>query len=148
MSLYPSLNLSPGAPRAPQTRPKKAEKFGFSKFLVDFFAFRNALQKRRRKNIEKNAKIKDFGLPKPSQNRVKIDVPKNMRFFIDFCSNFDGCCKSQHQKNVRPRSVLLTFHTMRCFAFGMHFRSKKPTKNFKKTTSEPVKHGCRKRVAF
>ena len=26
-----------------------------------------------------------LGLPKPSQNPFKIDVPKNMRFFMDFC---------------------------------------------------------------
>ena len=30
-----------------------------------------------RKNIEKNAKIKDFGFPKPSQNPPKIH-PKSM----------------------------------------------------------------------
>ena len=87
-------------------------------------------------------------LPKPSPNPLKIDVPKNMQFFIDFGSNFDACCKSQHQKNVRPRSVLLTFHTIHCIAFCVHFRSKKPTENPSKTTSEPFQNRCRKRVVF
>ena len=87
-------------------------------------------------------------VPKPSQNPIKIDVPKNMRFFIDFGSKFDACCKSQHQKNVRPRNVLLTFHTFRLITFRMHFWSQKPTKNLPKTTSEPSKNRCRKRVVF
>ena len=47
-------------------------------FLVDFFAFRTALEKWHRKNIEKNAKIEDFGLPKPSQNLSKM--PSKSKF--------------------------------------------------------------------
>ena len=55
-----------------------------------FLLFPSVLQKRLRKNIEKIAKIMDFGLPKPCQNpskmeASKIDVSKNMRFFMDFC---------------------------------------------------------------
>ena len=68
---FPYPFLSPGAWGPPQTRRQKAEKFGFFAFLVDFFAFRNAHQKRFRKNIEKTAKIKDFVLPKPSPNPFK-----------------------------------------------------------------------------
>ena len=81
-------------------------------------------------------------LPKPFQNPFKIDVPKNMRFFIEFCSKNALLQKCQHQKNMRPRSVLLGFHTFQCFAFGMHFRSKKPTKNPSKTRPEPFKNRC------
>ena len=69
------------------------------------------------------------GIPKRGQNPFKIDVPKNMRVFTDFCSIFAACCKSQHQKNVRPRSVLLTFHTIQFITFCMQFWSKQPTKN-------------------
>ena len=65
---FPYPFLSPGGGGPPQTRRQKAEKFVFFAFLVDFFAFRTALEKRYRKNIEKSAKIKDFGLPNPSQN--------------------------------------------------------------------------------
>ena len=42
---FPFPFLSPGAWGPPQTRRQKAEKFGFFAFLVDFFAFRTALEK-------------------------------------------------------------------------------------------------------
>ena len=42
---FPYPFLSPGAWGPPQTRRQKAEKFGFFAFLVDFFAFRTALEK-------------------------------------------------------------------------------------------------------
>ena len=87
-------------------------------------------------------------LPKPSQNLSKNDVPENMQFFINFCSNFDACCKSQHQKNVRPRSVLLAFHTIQRVARCMHFWFKKPAKNPSKTMSEPIKNRCKKHIVF
>ena len=101
-----------------------------------------------RKNTGKNAKIEDFGLPKPSQNPSKIDVPKNIQFFIDFGSIFVVCCKGRTSKFMRPRSVLLMLHTKRIFAFRMDFGSKKPTKNPSKTRSEPFKDQCQKRVIF
>ena len=104
--------------------------------------------KKHRKKCENQGSWPPKTVSKPSQNPSKIDVPKNMQFFIDFCSNFDACCKSQHQKNVRPRSVLLAFHTIRLFACGMHFWSKKPTKNPPKTRSEAFRNRCRKRVVF
>ena len=88
----------------------------------------------------------DFGRILACQNLPKIHpkclqnrCPKNLRFFIDFCSNFDACCKSQHQKNVRPRSVLLAFHTIWCFAFGMPFRSKNLSKTLPKRRPRPSK---------
>ena len=88
---FPYPFLSPGAWGPPQTRRQKAEKFGFFAFLVDFFAFRNALQKRLRKNIEKSAKIEDFGLPRPSQNPPKkpskSKVQKNSVFSCIFHIN-------------------------------------------------------------
>ena len=86
--------------------------------------------------------------PKPVQSPSKIDVPKNMQFLIDFCLFFVACCRSQHQKNVRPRSVLLASHAIQCFAFCMHFWSKKHTKNPSKTRAEPSENRCQKRVVF
>ena len=80
--------LSPGAWGSPEPSPKKLLSASCWPILADFFAFPTALEKRHRKNIEKNAKIEDFGLPNPSQNPLKIEVPKNMRFFIDFCAVF------------------------------------------------------------
>ena len=88
---FPYPFLSPGAWGPPQTRRQKAEKFGFFAFLVDFFAFRTALEKWYRKNIEKSAKIKDFGFPNPSQNPPEI-LPKSMfqktSIFSELFNNF------------------------------------------------------------
>ena len=49
----------------------------FGAILSELLVSRNALQKSHRKNIEKSAKIEDFGFPKPSQNPSKI-LPKSM----------------------------------------------------------------------
>ena len=62
-----------------------------------------------------------------------------MRFFVDLCS------KKPLSQERRPlifagrAIVLLAFHTIQCFAFGMHFRSKKPTENLCKTKLELLK---------
>ena len=95
------------------------------------------------KKHRKKCENRGFGppkpLPKPSQNPIKIEVPKNMQFFIDFGSNFDACCKSQHQKNVRPRSVLLAFHTFPQIAFGMPLAPKNLLKTLPKRGPNPSK---------
>ena len=87
-------------------------------------------------------------IPKPFQNPFKIEVPKNLQFFIDFGSNFDACCKSQHQKNMRPRSALLIFHTIQLFAFRIRFWSEKTTKNSSKSMPEPFKNRCQNGLLF
>ena len=101
-----------------------------------------------RKNRENHRFWPPKTLPKPSQNPFKIDVPKNMRFFMDFGCFLVACCKSRTSNFMRPRSVLLAFHNNQVFAFGMRFWSKKPTKNLSKTRPEPFKNRCRKRVVF
>ena len=100
------------------------------------------------KIMRKSRILVSKNLSKSCQNPFKIDVQKNMGFFIDFGLHCDACCKRQHQKNVRPRSVLLAFQTILCFAFCMHVRSTKPTKNTSKTTSEPSQNRCRKCIVF
>ena len=82
--------------------------------------------------------------PKSFQNRGS----KKHAIFHRFLCNFVNCCNRQHQKFIGPASVLLAFHTIRLFAFGIHFGSKKPTKNPSKTRSEPFKNRCQKRVVF
>ena len=81
-------------------------------------------------------------------NPLKIEVPKNIRFFIDFCLIFVICCKRQHRKFIGPANVLLAFHTFQFFDFRIHFFSEKPTKNPSKMRSEPFQNRCRKRVVF
>ena len=82
--------------------------------------------------------------PKPFPNPTKIVVPKNTQIFTDFCMIFVACCKSQHQKNVRPRSVLLAFHTIQLFALGMALRrlSSKNEKLFDAAISVPQNPQC------
>ena len=118
---------------------------------IVFFAFRNATWNLSPKNVEKRRKIDGLGIPKPFQILPKIHkiaLPENMHFIIDFCLNFDACGQSRTSEFVRPASVLLAFHTIQLFAFGMHLGSEKPTKNLPKTRSEPSKNGCQKRVGF
>ena len=104
--------------------------------------------KKHRKKRENRGFWPPKPLPKPFQNPIKTEVPKNMRFVIDFGSNFDACCKSRTSKFMRPASVLLVFHTIRLIAFGMHFWFKKPTENPSKTGSEPFQNRCQKHVVF
>ena len=92
-----------------------------------------------RKNAENRGCWSPKTLPKSIQNAFKIDVPTNIRFFSDFCS------KKPLSQERRPlifagrAIVLLAFHTIQCFTFGMHFRSKKPTENLCKTKLELLK---------
>ena len=106
------------------------------------------ISKKHRKKCENRWLGLPQTLPKSSQNAFKIAFPKNMRFCIDFWWIFVASCKSQTLKFVRPRSVSWAFHTIQVFAFCMHFRSEKPTKNPSKTKSERWKNRCQKRVVF
>ena len=101
-----------------------------------------------RKNCENHGFWPPKTFPKSIQNASKIDVSKNMRFFMDFCWFLVACCKSRTSNFMRPAIVLLIFHTSQRFAIGTYFWSKKPTKNLPKTKSEPFKNRCKKRVVF
>ena len=118
-----------------------------------------------------------FGLPKPSPNPPKIDPKSSLEKTLDFSSDFvhfflvfrssiSWKCAFSYSKTTNPEVfaknvffrfslifagraiVLLAFHKIQCFAFGMHFGSEKPTKNPPGTTSEPFRNRCRKRVVF
>ena len=56
--------------------PKNLSLFCLGRVFFDFWTFQKELQNLLRKIIQKNAKIKGFGLPKPSQNPSKI-LPKS-----------------------------------------------------------------------
>ena len=101
-----------------------------------------------RKNCENHGFWPPKTLPKSIQNASKIDVSKNMRFFMDFCWFLVACCKSRTSNFMRPRNVLLAFHTMQPIAFRTHFRPKKPTKDHSKMRSEPFQNRCQKRIVF
>ena len=67
---FPLSISPPGSAHSAGPAPRRAAKL-FLALFIDFWAFRNGLQNLLRKNIEKTAKIEDFGLPKPSQNPSK-----------------------------------------------------------------------------
>ena len=110
---------------------------------IDFFALPECASKTTSKKHRKNCENHRFWLPKTLpksiQNASKIDVSKNMRFFMDFCWFLVACCKSRTSNFMRPRSVLLAFHRNQVFAFGIRFRSKKRFKNLPKRGPNPSK---------
>ena len=69
---FPYPFLSPGAWGSPEPSSKKSLSASCWLILVVFFAFPTAPVKWHRKNIEKSAKIKDFGFPNPAQTPPQI----------------------------------------------------------------------------
>ena len=151
LRITPSLSL-PRAPHIPPGRPQIGPcgclVGNFFRFLCLPKCLPNFASKNHGKKCENRGFRPPKTLPKSFQNASEIEVPTNMRFFIDFESKFDACCKSQHQKNVRTRNVLSTFHTIRLIALSMHFRSENFTENPLKTMSEPFKLRCKKHLVF
>ena len=101
-----------------------------------------------RKNRENHGFWPSKILTKPSQNPFKSDVPKNMRFFIEFCSKNALLQQRRHRFRIGFSNTFCLLGTFLRIAFRMHFDSKKPTKNQSKTTSEPFKNRCQKYVVF
>ena len=87
-------------------------------------------------------------LPKSSQNAFKIDVPKNMRFFIDFCSKMASLQRRRHRFRIGFSNTFCLSGTFLQIAFRMHLGSKKPIKNHPKTRSKPLKNRCQKNAFF
>ena len=87
-------------------------------------------------------------VPKSIQNASENDVPTNMRFFSDFASKKLLSQERRHRFRIGFCNTFCLSDTFLQIAFGMDFRSKKPTKNLSKTTSEPFQNRCRKRVVF
>ena len=152
---FPYPFLSPGAWGPPQTRRQKAEKFGFFAFLVDFFAFRTALEKWYRKNIEKNAKIEDFGLPKPSQNRPEI-LPKSMfqktYIFSELFNNFFLIFKTskpwKYQFYLRKITIFKVFAKIVFLQLSCIFGQKNLPKTLPKRGPNPSKIDAKNMLFF
>ena len=101
-----------------------------------------------RKNCENHGCWPPKTLPKPTQNPFKIDVPKNMRFFIEFCSKNALLQQRQHRFRIGFSNTFCLSGTFLRIAFRLHFGSQKPTKNQSKTRPEPFKNRCQKHVVF
>ena len=150
--IYPSLCLSPGARGSSEPGPKFLPSVSCWPMLDDFFAFRSVPEKRQRKNTEKNTKIEDFGLPKPSQTSKMPS--KSMSHKTCICSSnfclfwlFSASCAFS-SKCLKPSKncgfvVLRTYR--QCALVGTQSNekiTKKPTKNPSKTMSEPFQNRC------
>ena len=105
-----------------------------------------------RKNIEKSAKIKDFGFPKAPQNPLKIHAKSMSQKTCDFSSIFTRkmlCCNSA---DIDFSLVFTMFFACRTlFSKSLSawiFGRKKPTKNPSKTRPEPLQNRCWKCVVF
>ena len=81
-------------------------------------------------------------------NPFKIDVPKNMRFFIEFCSKNALLQQRRHRFRIGFSNTFCLSGTFLQIAFRMHFGSKKPIQNPPKTRSDPLKNRCQKRCFF
>ena len=101
-----------------------------------------------RENYENHGFWPSKTLPKPPQNPFKSDVPKNMRFFIEFCSKNALLQQRRHRFRIGFSNTFCLSGTFLRIAFRMHFGSKKPTKNPSKTTSEPFKNRYQKCIVF
>ena len=124
----------------------------FFALLGRFFARPDRASKTNSKKHRKKLENRGFGAPqifsKSCQNAIKIDVPKNMRFFIDFCSKNALLQECRHRFRIVFSNTKWLSDTFLHIAFCLHFRSEKPTKNSSKTTPEPFKNQCRKRMEF
>ena len=85
----PSLFLSPAA--AHSARPtQNCRKLCFLRIFFKFFGFQNVVRNLLPKNMQKNAKIKDFGLPKWTQNPCFFAYFWETSIFQKSCSRRGG----------------------------------------------------------
>ena len=91
------------------------------------------------KKLEKSRIWVSQTLPKSSQKPSKINVPKNMRFFTDFCSINVLSRKCRHQFRIGFYSVFCLSDTFFRFAVRTRFGSEKPTKTLPERGSSPSK---------
>ena len=84
----PPLYLSPGPRTFRRADPKTCCKTAFGTFFSFFgrseTAFKICFEKSSKKCENRGFQLSET-LPKSFQNASEIDVPTNMRFFIDFC---------------------------------------------------------------
>ena len=87
LRITPSLSL-PRAMHIPPGRPQDYRLIALALTFFVFFAFQKIFQNLLRKNDAKSAKIKDFGLPKPSQNPSKTLPKMQSQQTCDFSTIF------------------------------------------------------------
>ena len=120
--------------------------------LGRFFRLSNCACKMTSKKHRKKCENQGFWppktLPKPLQKPPKIDVPKKMRFFIDFCSKNTLLPKCRHRFRIGFYNTEWLSDVFLQVAFCMDLGTKKPSKNLSKTMPGRPKNRCRNRVVF
>ena len=114
MSGLPPLSL-PRASHIPPGRPKIDDGPLPDALFFVFLPFQNVFQNLLRKNIEKNAKVEDFGLPKPSQNPSKMPLKSMSQQTCDLSSIFASkslCRKSADIDFVLVFPILFACRTL------------------------------------
>ena len=87
-------------------------------------------------------------LPKFTRNAFEIVFPNNIQFFVDFGRRKRLPQRCRHRFRIGFSNTFCLLDTFLCFAFGMRFRFKKPTKNLSRTTSEPFQKSMSKICRF
>ena len=142
-----SKSLPGESPYTADPTPKSG-KLWFFRIFDRIFRLPKCMSKFTSKKCRKMSENRGFWppktLPKPIQNGFKIDVPKNMRFFIEFCSKNALLQKCRHRFRIGFSNTKWLSDTFLYIAFLMYFRLEKPTKNLLKTRPEPFKNRCPK----
>ena len=144
--MIPSLFLSPGGGGTTGIQAQDCTFCVLLGLLGRFFALPERASKMTSKKHGKKSENQGFWppqtLPKAVQNGFKMGLPKDMRFFIDFCSKNAMLQKCRHRFRIGFCNTDCLSDTFRHIAFCMHLRSEKPTKNPSKTRSEPFQNRC------
>ena len=130
----------------------KSGKVWFFRIFGRFFRLPNRAWKMISKKHRKKCENRGFGppktLPKPFQNPLKIEIPKNMRFFIDFCSKNLLPQKCRHRFRIGFYNTKWLSDVFLQVAFWMGLGSKKRSKNLSKTMPGRFKNRSQKHVVF
>ena len=122
------MHIPPGRAKIDDGPPPDALFFDFFRF----FGLPQWSSKFASKNHPKKCENRGFWppktLPKPTQNAFKIEVPKNVRFWVDFGLIFVACCKGRCGFRTIIYSVLLRLEELRVFAFERFSAPKKLSK--------------------
>ena len=108
----------------------------------------NFASKKHRKKCENEGFWPPKTLPKWIQNAFKIDVPKNMRFCIDFSSKKLLPQERRHRFRIGFSNTFCLSDTFLQIAFGMPFGFEKPTKTFPKQGPNPSKNDAENMMFF
>ena len=130
----------PAGPLTPPGRPKNPWKFGFFALFADFYAFQKMTRNLSWKMRPKNAKIMDFGVPKPSKIGQKSVLHRPCQKVVIFNKKYEKKFIFQNADPwfCRHGQCFVSFFTKSLSRLPRNFDSKKTLKNLWKTTPKPA----------